>query len=113
MPTFESRPLNPKLGGLNSFIKRRPFVFFGLPFITVLVVGSFGLQQFTKTRYEHHEHRVTQLKKEDELNMSKGKRRLSLQEEYWRLQAHEEELDSWESKRVPRPEGVPDNVMKS
>ncbi|KAI8871724.1 cytochrome c oxidase-assembly factor cox-16, mitochondrial [Ramicandelaber brevisporus] len=84
-------------------VRKRPFIFFGLPFIGVIVVGSFMLQSLTNTRYELRAQKVQALSKEDELKISKTKRKLSLQEEYFRLMAHQDE--NYEMVRVPRPPG--------
>ncbi|KAK9448290.1 uncharacterized protein V1518DRAFT_418550 [Limtongia smithiae] len=42
--------------------KKHPFLFYGLPFMTCLVVGSFYLQEFTEIRYKTYDdsHIVTE-----------------------------------------------------
>ncbi|KAI9320234.1 cytochrome c oxidase assembly protein COX16, partial [Dichotomocladium elegans] len=77
---------------------------FGLPFIAIIVGGSFGLAQITQTRYDHRDLRHRKVAKEEELGMDKNRRKLSLQEEYWRLQAKTEE--DWDQVRIQRPPGV-------
>ncbi|KAF9112332.1 Cytochrome oxidase assembly [Mortierella sp. AM989] len=80
-------------------IRKRPVLFFGLPFLLTIVAGSFALSELTATKYNVHDNRTKALTKEEGLKLSKGKRRLDLQEEYWRLQARDID-DDWEIKRV-------------
>ncbi|KAJ1954690.1 Cytochrome oxidase assembly [Dispira parvispora] len=80
-----------------------PFLYFGLPFISSIVLGSFALTPFARTRYELNEMHSAKPINEDEFKLKINKRPLSLQEEYWRLQ--EKDLDNWSNKRVERPPG--------
>ncbi|KAI9010364.1 cytochrome c oxidase assembly protein COX16-domain-containing protein [Phycomyces nitens] len=107
MPTFQSKPFGRQsaLGPLAAKAKKHPFVLFGLPFLAIMVGGSFGLAQLTQTRYDHRDMRNTKLAKEEALGIDKNRRKLSLQEEYWRLQAKTDDED-WEQVRIERPAGV-------
>ncbi|CAM0140484.1 Flavin-linked sulfhydryl oxidase of the mitochondrial IMS [Umbelopsis sp. WA50703] len=72
-----------------------------------MVGASFGLAQLTQTRYDHRDMRHRKVAKEEALGMEKNRRQFSLQEEYWRLQAKEEEDDDeWQQVRIERPPGV-------
>ncbi|KAI8333178.1 cytochrome c oxidase assembly protein COX16-domain-containing protein [Chlamydoabsidia padenii] len=105
-PTFQSKPFQKSTSNLATLapkIKKHPFVFFGLPFIVIMVGGSFGLAQMTQTRYDHRDMRHRKVAKEEALGMDKNRRPLSIQEEYFRLQAKTEE--DWEQIRVQRPPG--------
>ncbi|KAI9494005.1 cytochrome c oxidase assembly protein COX16-domain-containing protein [Zychaea mexicana] len=104
--TFQSKPYGKKsaLDPLAAKVKKRPFILFGLPFIAIIVGGSFGLSQLTQTRYDHRDMRHRKVAKEEALGMDQNRRKLSLQEEYWRLQAKTEE--DWDQVRIDRPEGV-------
>ncbi|KAI9255603.1 cytochrome c oxidase assembly protein COX16-domain-containing protein [Phascolomyces articulosus] len=106
MPTFQSKPYGKKgtFDPLAAKVKKRPFLLFGLPFIAIIIGGSFGLSQLTQTRYDHRDMRHRKVAKEEALGMDKNRRKLSLQEEYWRLQAKTDE--DWEQVRIERPEGV-------
>jgi cytochrome c oxidase assembly protein subunit 16 len=68
---------------INARISRRPFLYFGVPFVMLMVVGSLALSELTKTRYQLHDQHKKVLDKEEELMMDKNKRKLSLQEEYF------------------------------
>ncbi|OBZ88937.1 Cytochrome c oxidase assembly protein COX16, mitochondrial [Choanephora cucurbitarum] len=104
MVKFDKRPYGQRstFDPLISKAKQRPFLFFGLPFVSVMVVGSFGLAQLTQTKYDHRDRRHTVVAKEEALGMDKSRRKLSLQEEYFRLQAKTE--DEWEQVRIGRPQ---------
>ncbi|KAG0228171.1 cytochrome c oxidase assembly protein COX16-domain-containing protein [Mortierella sp. GBAus27b] len=83
----------------SQAIKKRPFLYFGLPFVATVVGGSFLLSELTATKYDVHENKTKAMTKEEGLKLSKGRRKLNLQEEYWRLQAQDID-DDWEIKRV-------------
>lgn len=63
MPIFQSKPYGQKsvLDPLTAKVKKRPFLLFGLPFILIMVGGSFGLAQLTQTRYDHRDLRHRQV----------------------------------------------------
>ncbi|GAA5982029.1 hypothetical protein JCM11641_004302 [Rhodosporidiobolus odoratus] len=104
MPPFSSKPLVPSR--LSLSLRRRPFLLFGLPFLSVLVLSSFALSSFTQTRYDYRSHKVQALTKEDELGMRKDRRRIDVREEYHRMQALDAlSPSSWENKRVERLPG--------
>jgi len=67
----------------RAALARRPFLLFGLPFITTMVLGSFFLTPATAIRYEKHDRKVRQLTKEEELGIGKDRRRVDLKEEYY------------------------------
>ena len=56
---------------------------FGLPFITLMLAGSFFLTPATALRYEKHDRKVTQMGKEEALNVGKNKRKVDMKEEYY------------------------------
>ncbi|KAL9715470.1 Cytochrome oxidase assembly [Leucoagaricus gongylophorus] len=103
MPTFSSRPLG--TSQLNRSIKRNPALF-GVPFILLMVVASYGLTTFTQTRYDLHDQKVKQVTKEQELGLAKNRKKFDIREEYFRLSAAMDE--DWEPKRIQRPKGVPE-----
>lgn len=100
MPTFSSRPLTaPRL---NRSIKRNPALF-GVPFILLMVVASYGLTSFTQARYDLHDQKVKQVRvkfecvfflflflkvcvkvtKEQELGIDKNRKKFDIREEYF------------------------------
>lgn len=57
---FSSQPLNPTpfQKSVASKLRNRPFLYFGVPFLSIVVLASYGLQGFTKTRYDYHDTKV-------------------------------------------------------
>lgn len=50
-------------------------------------LGSFILTPATALRYERHDRKVQQMTKEEELGIGKDRRRVDINEEYYRLAA--------------------------
>jgi cytochrome c oxidase assembly protein subunit 16 len=93
MGIFPSRKFRPSSyqytigASYRSALSRHPFLLFGLPFIVTMVAGSFVLTPATALRYERHDLKVSQLSKEDELGLGKDRRKVDMNEEYYRLAA--------------------------
>ena len=85
MPTFSSKPLQPSAAQRNFFAKLRkyPFLLFGLPFISIVVVSSFALEGFTRTKYDLHDTKVTAMSAEEEMKMRKDRKKIDIREEYY------------------------------
>lgn len=116
-------------------LAKRPFLLFGLPFMAIIVAGSFVLTPATAIRYERHDRKVRQMTKEEELGVGKTGRKVDIKDEYYvglvpatdyrhflivvpladddlasqRLAA--KDLDDWEQKRVKRLPGESDGVL--
>ncbi|KAK2760359.1 Cytochrome oxidase assembly [Arachnomyces sp. PD_36] len=133
MPAFSAKPFRPSVNAnsplgarigatYRAHLSKHPFLLFGLPFIGIMVAGSFFLTPATALRYERHDRKVQQLSQEEAMGLGlKGpdgegvegvkknpRRRVvgSEREEYYKLMA--KDLDNWEQKRVKRFEGEPD-----
>jgi hypothetical protein len=63
MVTFQSKPYGQKsaFSPLAAKAKQRPFLYFGLPFLGIMVAGSFGLSQLTQTKFDHRDRRHTKV----------------------------------------------------
>ena len=86
MPTFESKPLrktNSLVANLAPKVRRRPLLFFGIPFLATIVGASFGLANLTQTRYDYNATKVQTISKEEELRMKKDRKRIDIREEYF------------------------------
>ncbi|CAE6492516.1 unnamed protein product [Rhizoctonia solani] len=62
MAVFGSRPFRAQTttaDNIGRTLKRHPS-YFGLPFVLLMVAGSFALSTFTQTRYDLHEKKVSQ-----------------------------------------------------
>lgn len=114
----------------RALLAKRPFLMFGLPFMAIIVGGSFVLTPATAIRYERHDRKVRQMSKEEELGVGKQGRRVDIRDEYYvsrsdgadfcskvltlpfvsqRLAA--KDLDDWDQKRVKRLPGESDGVL--
>lgn len=139
MPVFQSKPfrgsqhrtrdLSDRIAATyRSKIAQNPFLFFGLPFLTLMVSASFLLTPATALRYEKHDRKHKQLSDREvmELGLKGGstgeggltynprrrkvlKGELNERDEYYRLMA--KDLDNWEQKRVERLQGEPDGRL--
>ncbi|KAJ4523101.1 Cytochrome oxidase assembly [Exophiala dermatitidis] len=109
-------------------IAKNPFLFFGLPFMSLMVGASFLLTPAAALRYEKHDRKNRQLTDSEKLelglkggvlgegNLTYNPRRrkvlkgeLNERDEYYRLMA--KDLDNWEQKRVERLKGEPDGRL--
>jgi cytochrome c oxidase assembly protein subunit 16 len=66
----ESSSLSERIGALyRARLARHPFILFGLPFITVIVAGSFALTPAAALRYERYDRKVKQLSQEEAFDL--------------------------------------------
>lgn len=94
--TFRSTSDMDKLGmRYRHLINKHPFLTFGLPFIAVIVVGSFVLTPATAIRYERHDRKVRQMTSDEALNVRRGARKVDMKEEYYVRGTAEESLLQW------------------
>ncbi|KAF8427854.1 cytochrome c oxidase assembly protein COX16-domain-containing protein [Tirmania nivea] len=122
MPTFSRRPFLPSnptshntsfptllASRYRTSMQKHPFLLFGLPFIVTIVAGSFFLTPATALRYEKYDRKVQRMTQEEAMGLGKDRRKVDLNEEYYRLAA--KDLDNWENKRVQRFEGEHDGIL--
>jgi cytochrome c oxidase assembly protein subunit 16 len=89
MPAFQrkrfvsSSELNSLGQRYRGLMQKHPFLLFGLPFLTVIIGGSFVLTPATAIRYEKYDRKVRQMTKNEELNVRKGARKVDMREEYY------------------------------
>ncbi|RSH87640.1 Cytochrome oxidase assembly [Apiotrichum porosum] len=81
--SFSSRSRNPN--PLLNTVRKHPFVLFGLPFLSIVVVSSFALKSFTQNRYDLDNQKVQAVNKEESLGMAKDRKKIDIREEYYRL----------------------------
>jgi cytochrome c oxidase assembly protein subunit 16 len=67
----------------RGLMAKRPFLMFGLPFMSIIVAGSFVLTPATAVRYEKHDRRVRQMTKEEALGVGKAGRKVNMKDEYY------------------------------
>jgi len=139
MPAFPSKPFRGSqqtqdlAGRLATWYGRKqehnPFLWFGLPFMGLIVGASFLLTPATALRYEKHDRKNRQVSDEEKMQLGlKGgatgeggltynprrrkvlKGELNERDEYYRLMA--KDLDDWDQKRVERWKGEPDGRLR-
>lgn len=71
----------------RASLNRHPFLLFGLPFLATILAGSFFLTPATALRYERHDRKVRRLSKDEALGIGKDRRKVDMNEEYYRLAA--------------------------
>ncbi|KAJ2996720.1 hypothetical protein NUW58_g884 [Xylaria curta] len=113
-------------------LAKHPFLLFGLPFMSVIIAGSFVLTPAAAVRYERHDRKVRQLTRDEELGVGKAGRKVNIKDEYYvrlrlpirafisssvltrsvRLQRlAAKDLDDWDQKRVKRLPGETDGIL--
>lgn len=95
-------------GKYQKRMSKNPFLYFGLPFCGLIVLGSYWLAGFTAVKYEQQDRKIQELNEEDLIKMKTNQRPFDMQEEYYRLQGVIDE--DWEPVRVPRLKGESENV---
>ncbi|KAJ3651434.1 hypothetical protein Zmor_017478 [Zophobas morio] len=86
---------------INRILNRRS-VKYGLPFLLVVLGGSFGLREFTHLRYQFS--RVSQVRPEELKKVGvemKKPGEVTLEGEYEKIKKID--IDNWEQVRGPRP----------
>ena len=81
---------------------RSKFVRHGLPLLALVVLGSFGLAEFTSIRVQKRDEKNRMLSAEETLRFQKKVQRVDVDEEYQKI-CKDLNLDNWENKRLPRP----------
>ena len=85
-PTKKYRPASYSksiAGRYRASLNHHPFLLFGLPFITLMVAGSFLLTPATALRFEKHDRKVKMLSKEEELGLGQNRRKVDIKDEYY------------------------------
>jgi cytochrome c oxidase assembly protein subunit 16 len=69
----------------RSAVAKHPFILFGLPFLAVIVSGSFFLTPATALRYEKHDQKRKWMSKEEALSSMEGlqRRKVNPRDEYY------------------------------
>ncbi|GES60535.1 cytochrome c oxidase assembly protein cox16, mitochondrial [Aspergillus terreus] len=68
--TTASSTLGERIGAAyRATLPKHPFLLFGLPFVMIIVAGSFVLTPATALRYERYDRKVKQLSQEEAMNL--------------------------------------------
>ena len=68
--TTASSPLGERIvAAYRTKLPRHPFLLFGLPFVMVIVAGSFALTPAAALRYERYDRKVKQLSQDEAMDL--------------------------------------------
>ncbi|CAB4252533.1 similar to Saccharomyces cerevisiae YJL003W COX16 Mitochondrial inner membrane protein, required for assembly of cytochrome c oxidase [Maudiozyma barnettii] len=95
-------------GKYQKRLKKNPFLYFGLPFCGMIVLGSYWLAGFTQVKIDRDDRRVQEMNETDIINVKKNQRKFDIKDEYYKLQGLSEE--EWEPVRVKRLKDESENV---
>lgn len=95
-------------GKYLKLIKKNPFLYFGIPFCSMVVLGSYWLTNFLGVKYEREDRRIQEISEEDLLKLKRNQRKFDIKEEYYRLQGLDEQ--DWEQVRIERLKDESENV---
>lgn len=94
---------------------KKKFLRYGLPFITMVVVGSFGLREFSEVRYKFRKFMPLTPEEAEKANVKMKKPgEVTLESEYEKVK--QMDIDNWQSIRGPRPwepDTLPQKVQKT
>lgn len=92
---------------MHNLLKNN-FLRFGVPFVLLIVGGSFGLKEFSQIRYDHRKVKFVspeELKKQGIEMKPRGS--VTIETEYKKL-IEQVNLDDYQNKRIQRPPGYED-----
>ncbi|CAK9830656.1 Cytochrome c oxidase assembly protein COX16 homolog, mitochondrial [Anthophora retusa] len=92
---------------MKRFYETRFFRHF-LPFMVLVIGGSFFVEQFAKIRYKYRVVESFEFKKDLEIKGIKMKKLATLEEEYEKIK--KVNIDNWENVRIPRPWEEPNST---
>ncbi len=88
------------ISSLKNLTKSKNFRY-GLPFVSLLVIGSFGLSEFSSIVITKREEKNRMLTAEEALAFQKTVEKVDVEEEYKKTM-EKLDIDVWENKRGPR-----------
>ncbi|CAG9798864.1 unnamed protein product [Chironomus riparius] len=85
-----------------QYYSKRKLFRFGVPFVLLVVGGSFGLKEFTQLRYQFSRKITVKPDELDKIGIKmKNPEDVTLESEYEKVKNLD--IDNWENKRGPRP----------
>jgi cytochrome c oxidase assembly protein subunit 16 len=64
-------------------LQKHPFLLFGLPFLSTIVLGSFMLTPATALRYERYDRKNQQITHEQAMGLRGERRKVNMKDEYY------------------------------
>ncbi|XP_013183697.1 cytochrome c oxidase assembly protein COX16 homolog, mitochondrial [Amyelois transitella] len=92
-----------------SVISKRKSFRYGLPFILLVIGGSFGLREFAQVRYQFSQVKGVSREEAQKMGLNKTKN-VTLEDTYEEIKNLD--IDNWENKRGPRPWEEPTSQTK-
>ncbi|XP_030764570.1 cytochrome c oxidase assembly protein COX16 homolog, mitochondrial [Sitophilus oryzae] len=93
---------------ISKFLKKRS-VKYGVPFLLLMLGGSFGLKEFTNLRYQFRNVSAVNYEEAKKLGIDMKKPgEVTLESEYEKIKNMD--IDNWEQVRGPRPWEEKDEV---
>ncbi|KOB66800.1 Uncharacterized protein OBRU01_20730 [Operophtera brumata] len=83
-----------------SLLQKRKSFKYGLPFVMLVVGGSFGLREWTQIRYQFSNVKGVSKEEAEKMGLHREKN-VTLEDTYEDIQKLD--IDNWENKRGPRP----------
>ncbi|KAM7361104.1 cytochrome c oxidase assembly protein COX16 homolog l(3)neo43 [Cochliomyia hominivorax] len=84
-------------------LKRNKSFKYGVPFLILMVGGSFGLQEFTRIRYQFSKQQTVTPEEMEEFGISMKKPEEVTIDKVYNETIKTLNIDDWENKRGPRP----------
>lgn len=99
--SLRAKKISNLIRSLKQFVRSKTFRY-GIPFVSLLVVGSFGLSEFSSIVITKREERNRTLTAEEALAFQKTVKHVDVEEEYEKTMK-KLDIENWENKRGPRP----------
>ena len=99
---------NTFVGMYQKNVKKRPFIFLGLPFFGLVLFGNYILEDLLRAKFERADRKNQEFDEKDMEKLNKKRRKVDIKEEYYKLQGMAE--SDWEPVRVKRFDGESENV---
>ncbi len=91
-----------KMRRFFQYVRKSKALKFGLPFVSLLVIGSFGLSEFTAINVERRTQKNRSLTADEALEFQKKVKKVDVEKEFKELNK-KLDIEHWENKRGPRP----------
>ncbi|XP_055382967.1 cytochrome c oxidase assembly protein COX16 homolog, mitochondrial [Condylostylus longicornis] len=90
------------LNSVKPTVRKNKFLQYGLPFLILVVGGSFALREFTSIRYKYSKKQTVTPEEVEKLGVKmKDAKEVTLDSEFEKIKKLD--IENWENKRGPRP----------
>ncbi|QPG75887.1 hypothetical protein FOA43_003273 [Brettanomyces nanus] len=100
------------VGKYQRLVKKNSFLYMGLPMMLSLAFASIFMTNLTSLRFERRDARVKELDEDEALKLANiKKRKVNINDEYYKLQGLMDDSKDYEPKRVERLPGETENKL--